>query len=158
MKYRTAFMIKAFSIILSGFKQPGRQMWTYHIAEAISRRTKIEIFEIFRNCFFFLLFVDMHHAHECSSHSFVRDESVFRIGGAVNLQTLSFRCPAVAHEIAVIISHLAKKDHVPRIVLDPSEILKLEPGDSPDSGEESGNIKASFSNVIIHAGFLRLAT
>jgi hypothetical protein len=53
-------MTKAFSILLSGFQCPGRQIWTYHIAEAISKRRKIEIFEIFRDCFFLLLFVSIY--------------------------------------------------------------------------------------------------
>ncbi|KAF8526442.1 hypothetical protein JB92DRAFT_2871902 [Gautieria morchelliformis] len=140
MRYRPAFMTRAFSILLSGFQCPGRKIWTYHIAEAISKRRKIEVFGIFQDCFFFLL-----------------DESIFRIEGVVDLQTLSFRCPAVAHEIAAIISHLARKDRNLPVLQEHSEPLNVDDGNPPEIAEEdSVSIKANFSTVIIKAGFLRL--
>lgn len=93
------------------------------------------------------------------AHIRSRDESIFRIDGVVNLETLSFRCPAVAREIATIISHLAKKDCTlprPQIRQNQSE-SSLEPEIPSDTAGENANIRASFSSVIIRAGFFRLA-
>jgi len=57
MGYPPRIMTQAFGLILSGFKLPGRQIWTYYITEAISKREIINVFEIFQDCFFALLYV-----------------------------------------------------------------------------------------------------
>jgi hypothetical protein len=155
MEYPQAFMTKALGIILNGFKQPGRHVWTYYIAEAISRRRKIEIFEIFRDCFFSLLFVGLIIIVRKRAYTCFRDESIFRIDGVVDLNTLSFRCPAVAHEIATIISYLAKKDWQDPQLEGRSELTLVQEAPTYDASENA-NTRASFSSVIIQAGFFRL--
>ncbi|KAF8581647.1 hypothetical protein K439DRAFT_1662191 [Ramaria rubella] len=129
MQYPTGLMTRAFSLILRGFKRPGRRVWTHHIAEAISKRENIDVYEIFQVCFFALL-----------------DESIFkRINGAVDLDTLEFRCPPVNQEIAMIVSYLARKDCLPDCL--PASSLSLETA-----------VAGSFSSVIIKAGFFRIVT
>jgi len=98
------------------------------------------------------LIINQTHAH--GSHS---DDSVFRINGVVDLETLRFRCPAVAHEIATIISLLAHKDRkASGITVPAASALSLPLSSDTAVGDNAPEIQPTFSRAIIQAGFFRL--